>query len=158
MADGRYSSFAAFFPYYLHEHRHPLCRALHFVGTAGFFAVFAWALWTDPRHMGPVIAAMIVLGAIGNRVERSRSAAPLLLGMIAISAWVQPWLLAGVVWAYGFAWVAHFKIEHNKPATFTYPLWSLLGDFRMWGLMARGRIWSGDPLDELGLSVNQPEP
>lgn len=147
--DARIDSFAAFFPYYLGEHRNPVCRRLHFVGTAGFLAVFGWALWSAPREFGPYLAAILALGTLASYVERRRNAAPLLLGMIALALWAQPWLLAGVVWAYGCAWVGHFKIEHNKPATFTYPLWSLLGDFKMWGLMARGKLWSGDPLDEL---------
>ncbi|WP_448564318.1 Mpo1-like protein [Thalassotalea ganghwensis] len=32
---------------------------------------------------------------------------------------------------YGFAWIGHFFFEKNKPATFTYPLYSLLGDWVM---------------------------
>ena len=32
---------------------------------------------------------------------------------------------------YGFAWVGHAFFEKNKPATFKYPLWSLLGDFTL---------------------------
>lgn len=41
---------------------------------------------------------------------------------------------------YGFAWFGHFVFEKNRPATFKYPLYSLLGDFRMfWDILA-GRV------------------
>jgi hypothetical protein len=33
---------------------------------------------------------------------------------------------------YFFAWVGHFFVEQNRPATFTYAVFSFMGDFRMW--------------------------
>ena len=48
------------------------------------------------------------------------------------------WLLPVV--GYGFAWVGHFFFEHNRPATFKYPLFSLMGDWVMFRDMLTGRI------------------
>jgi len=50
------------------------------------------------------------------------------------------WLLAGLVCGYGFAWISHMTVEKNRPATFTYPLYSFMGDWMMFWQMLTGRI------------------
>jgi len=52
----------------------------------------------------------------------------------------EPVFLWGLVASYGLAWIGHFFIEKNRPATFQYPVWSLLGDLKMYGLMWRGKM------------------
>lgn len=53
----------------------------------------------------------------------------------------SPWfVLATPFSAYGFAWIAHLFVERNRPATFTHPVWSLMGDFRMFVLMCAGQM------------------
>jgi len=42
------------------------------------------------------------------------------------------WLGFGLVVGYLFAWIGHFFVEKNRPATFKYPLWSFISDWRMW--------------------------
>ncbi|CAM5467669.1 hypothetical protein RLIN73S_06925 [Rhodanobacter lindaniclasticus] len=50
------------------------------------------------------------------------------------------WLWLMPVAGYGFAWVGHYVFEKNRPATFKHPLYSLAGDWVMYGQMLRGRI------------------
>lgn len=51
------------------------------------------------------------------------------------------WLFfLGLIPGYGAAWIGHFFIEKNRPATFQHPLWSFMGDYKMIWLMLTGRI------------------
>ena len=52
--------------------------------------------------------------------------------------WRLLWLVP--LLGYGFAWVGHFFFEKNKPATFKYPLYSLLGDWVMYKDVLTGKI------------------
>ena len=47
--------------------------------------------------------------------------------------------VAALVVGYGFAWIGHFFFEKNRPATFKYPLFSLMGDFRLFFETVSGR-------------------
>jgi hypothetical protein len=96
----RITSFGEFWPFYVGEHRNPVCRTLHYFGTS--------------------------LGLL-----------TLLTALFQSSLWLFPLAL---VFGYGPAWVGHFFIEHNRPASFRYPLWSLLADFKMLSLAVRGRM------------------
>jgi hypothetical protein len=100
MTEQRFQTFEEFWPFYVGEHRDPVCRALHYVGTS--------------LAIGTVATAALT----GN----------------------PGWLLLTPIVGYGPAWVGHYLIEGNVPATFEHPLWSLRGDLRMLRLALRGRM------------------
>lgn len=87
----RIKTYTEFYQFYLEEHRHPVSRILHFIGT---FLVF------------------------------------ILIFMAITQSWGWKWILVPLV-GYGFAWVGHAFFERNKPATFKYPFWSLISDFKL---------------------------
>ena len=60
------------------------------------------------------------------------------------------WLALGaLIVGYGFAWIGHFFVEHNRPATFKYPWWSFISDFRMIFLFFTGKL--NDELKRAGV-------
>ena len=67
-----------------------------------------------------------------------------ILFLIALAYTHNPlFILGALLSGYGAAWISHFFVEKNKPATFKYPLYSLLGDYRMFFeiLIGRHRIF-----------------
>jgi hypothetical protein len=50
------------------------------------------------------------------------------------------YLLYGLLCGYAFAWIGHFGFEKNKPASFKRPLYSFMGDWRMYADLWRGKI------------------
>jgi hypothetical protein len=82
------------------------------------------------EHGEPLTRALHAAGTVAS--------ASLLVGLLATGRW--RWLPVVLAAGYGPAWVAHFFVEHNRPATFKHPLWSLMGDYKMFALMVAGRM------------------
>ena len=69
----------------------------------------------------------------GTTAAMATLAAAILLRRPGLLKWVP-------VVGYGPAWVGHFVVEGNKPATFGHPLWSLRGDLVMWWKTLNGTM------------------
>lgn len=84
------------------------------------------------------------LGEHANRTCRRLhfTGTTIALALLVTAVASQRWwlLLVALLQGYAFAWVGHAAFERNRPATFTYPLFSFLGDWRMWWHMLTGRI------------------
>jgi hypothetical protein len=89
------------------------------------------------EHSRPATRAIHYAGTIGSAL--------VLVWALATQSWW--WLLAVPLFGYGPAWIGHFFIENNRPATFQAPFWSLISDYRMFGLFLAGRL--GDELEKL---------
>jgi hypothetical protein len=82
------------------------------------------------EHSQPATRAMHAVG--------TTAAVACLAALLAKRKWRL--LPLALVPGYGAAWLAHFLIEKNKPATFDYPLWSFIADYKMMGLMLAGKM------------------
>src|SRR5262245_22916871 len=73
------------------------------------------------------------LHAVGTAVSTG-----LVLAAIADRKWKL--LPLALIPGYGAAWIGHFLIEKNKPATFEHPVWSLMADYKMLAMMIKGEM------------------
>lgn len=62
----------------------------------------------------------------------------LLIAAIALRHWW--WIVLALIVSYALAWVSHFFVEHNRPATFEHPLFSWWADQKMVALMLAGKM------------------
>jgi hypothetical protein len=62
----------------------------------------------------------------------------LFLAAFALQQW--GWIAVALVLSYALAWISHFFVEHNRPATFGHPLWSWRADQKMVLLMLAGKM------------------
>lgn len=99
-------------------------------GPARFASFEAFWPYYLGEHARPATRLVHVVGTW-------TAAAVLLAGLVIGPLWL---VLLALVIGYGFAWISHMTVERNRPATFTYPLWSLRGDLRMAWLAATGRL------------------
>ena len=81
------------------------------------------------EHSKPLTRRMHLIGTL-------LASTLLVLAIVFSNLWI---LLAGLVSGYAFAWISHFAIEKNRPATFKYPLWSLIADYKMAYMTLIGR-------------------
>jgi hypothetical protein len=95
------------------------------------FASFAafWPFYLR-EHAKPLTRALHYIGTLG--------ALGLIVAALAIG-WPRLLLVVPFL-GYGPAWIAHYFVEKNRPATFTHPLWSLYGDILMCALFLAGKL------------------
>lgn len=80
------------------------------------------------------------LNPANRRLHAVGTTLGIVLGAVGLITSTPSVAVLAVAVAYIFAWAGHFFYEHNRPATFSYPLLSLRADFRMYALTLTGRM------------------
>ena len=96
------------------------------------------------EHSRPLTRSLHVIGSLLGPLAA-------LTLFVSTGRWTS--LLAYPLVSYGFAWGAHFFVEKNKPATFRFPLRSLIADYVMVAKILSGKMTA--ELDRAGVA---PEP
>mmetsp|Transcript_36468 Transcript_36468/g.72568 ORF Transcript_36468/g.72568 Transcript_36468/m.72568 type:complete len:186 (+) Transcript_36468:71-628(+) len=138
-----FETFDEFYPFYISQHADQVCRRLHFIGTS---LIVLYSFFETHVITSMIMAAIMGYGVFACTKELDHGivemTAMLLTFLVFMRKLSGSWLkaLAVPIVAYGFAWVGHFYFEMNKPATFIYPIFSLAGDFRLFGeILSRQR-------------------
>lgn len=82
------------------------------------------------EHSRPATRALHAAGTLASTT--------LFVALVATGRW--RWLPLALVVGYAAAWISHFFVEHNRPATFKHPLWSFAADYKMVALILAGRM------------------
>ncbi|ETO06670.1 hypothetical protein RFI_30722 [Reticulomyxa filosa] len=131
-----YGNFSDFWPYYMTEHSTLICQRYHIVGTTIVATIFA----ISPQTMisvGNGMLAGYLSFPIFRGMEFGAAEAAVMCAIALICGHMlkcKKYILLCALVGYGCAWVGHFVYEHNKPATFIYPSFSLMSDWKLWAL------------------------
>jgi hypothetical protein len=104
------------------------CDNLRFMNSESNFANF-WPEYVR-AHSQPGTRAIHLAGTLAGWT--------LFIAAIALRRWW--WVPVALLVSYALAWISHFFVEHNRPATFEHPLWSWRADQKMVALMLAGKM------------------